>query len=130
LWFVVFHLGVHMKSLTIRMLCRMLIVSMFMLPIHGSWAGMVGTEQAMAVAGAQAERNAVLAALSRADVSSQLSALGVDPRDARARVAAMSDGEVRAMANRIDSLPAGAGSGWEWAAAIAIVAVVVWFLWK
>ena len=52
-----------------------------------AFAGIVSTEQALA--GAERERLAGL--LERDDVQARLQALGVDPADARARVAALSD---------------------------------------
>jgi len=110
-----------------RMLCRMLVVSMFMLSFNGAWAGMVGTDQALAASSAQAERNVVLSALGRAEVASQLSAMGVDMQDAHARVAAMSDQEVRTLAGQIEALPAGAASGWEWVLVAAIIAGAIYY---
>ena len=105
-------------------------VSMFMLPFNGAWAGMIGTEQAMVAAGAQAERAAVLSVISRADVASQLNALGLDQQTARARVAAMTDEEVRTLAGRIEAVPAGADGGWGWVIVVIVVAAVVWYVWK
>ena len=66
-------------------------------------AGIVGTEAALA--GAQQERLAQL--MDRADVQARLQALGVDPADARVRVAALSDEEAARLAAQIDELPAG-----------------------
>jgi hypothetical protein len=66
-------------------------------------AGIVSTEAALA--GAQQERLAQL--MDRADVQARLQALGVDPADARARVAALSDGEAAQLAARLEELPAG-----------------------
>ena len=66
-------------------------------------AGIVGTDAV--VAGAERERLAGL--LERSDLQARLQALGVDPADARARVAALSDEEAARLAARIDELPAG-----------------------
>ena len=118
-----------MKTATIRMICRMLIVSMFMLPFQSVFAGMVGTEQAISAAAPQADRAALLSVMSRSDVAGQLSSLGLDTQTAQARVAAMSDDEVRSLAGKLDALPAGADSGWAWAAAI-LIAIWIWYAWK
>jgi len=70
-------------------------------------AAMIGTEQAVAATAAQQNRERLAAALERPDVTAQLEKMGVDKNEAQARVAAMSDAEVAAMAGRVDSLPAG-----------------------
>lgn len=66
-------------------------------------AGIVGTDTV--VAGVERERLAGL--LERSDVRARLQALGVDPADARARVAALSDAEATQLAAQMDALPAG-----------------------
>ena len=115
-----------MKSMTIRFICRLLVVSMAMLPFQVVNAGMIGADQAVAAASAQAERQAVLSLVSRSDVASQLQSLGVDLKTANDRVAAMTDEEVHALAGQLNSLPAGANSGWVWAAVI-IIGVLIWY---
>ena len=113
----------------IRMICRFLVLSMMLLPFQTIQAGMIGTDQMASVASAQADRASVLSLMSRSDVASQLQTLGLNPKVAADRVAAMTDEEVRSLAGQLDSLPAGATSGWVWAAVI-IIAVVIWFAWK
>lgn len=66
-------------------------------------AGIVST--GTVVAGAERERVAGL--LERSDVQARLQALGVDPADARSRVAALSDEEAAQLAAQLDELPAG-----------------------
>ena len=119
-----------MKSTAFRILCRVLIASLFAMSFQSAMAGMIGTDQAVATASAQVERAALIDTLSRSDVASQLQAQGVDPAAAKARVASMTDQEVTALAGQIDSLPAGASSsGTAWAVVI-IVALVVWYFYK
>jgi hypothetical protein len=115
-----------MKSMTIRFICRLLVVSMAMLPFQIVQAGMIGADQAVAAASAQAERQAVLSLVSRSDVASQLQSLGVDLKTANDRVAAMTDEEVHSLAGQLNSLPAGANDGWIWAAVI-IIGVLIWY---
>jgi hypothetical protein len=116
-----------MKQGFLSLISRLLIVSMLMLPFQSIQAGMVGTDQVSAAASAQASRDAVLATLARAEVASQLQAMGIDSNSAKARVGAMTDDEVRTMQSQIDSLPAGALSGWAWAG-IVVVAILIWYL--
>ena len=107
-----------------NILCRFLIVLMAWMPYQMAQAGMIGTDQAVA-ASSQADRNAVLGFVSRSDVAGQLQFFGLDPASARDRVAAMTDEEVRTLAGRIDSMPAGAKNS-GWIVLIIIVAVVWW----
>jgi hypothetical protein len=68
-----------------------------------AYAGIVSSEAL--VAGAQQERLAGL--LERSDVQARLKAYGVDPAQAQARVAALTDEEAARLAAQIDELPAG-----------------------
>ncbi len=112
-----------MKSL----ISRLLIVAMMLVPFQAVHAGMVGTDQVSAAASAQASRDALLGTLARADVASQLQSMGIDAGAAKARVSAMTDDEVRTLQSQIDTLPAGALSGWAWAGIVA-VAILIWYL--
>jgi len=96
-------------------------------PMQLAQAGMIGTDQAAAVA-SQADRNTVLQFLGRADVSSQLQSLGVDAATAKDRVAAMTDQEVQSLAGKIQSMPAGADST-GLVVLLIVVGVVVWWVW-
>lgn len=122
-----------MKSQAMPMICRLLVVSMTFLSVHSAHAGMIGVDQAMAGSGGQAEREAVLRLMSRSEVSSQFQSLGLDVQTARERVAAMTDEEVRNLAGKLETLPAGASSDWGWGlAAVIVVAAVIYYFygWK
>jgi hypothetical protein len=75
-------------------------------PAH---ANIIGTQTVMMESERAATVARVHAALDREVVQSQLVALGVDPADARARIAALSDAELRQLDGRLAELPAGAG---------------------
>jgi hypothetical protein len=117
----------YMKFAAIRMVCRFLVLSMMLLPFQTIQAGMIGTDQMASVASAQTDRASVLNLLSRSDVASQLQVLGLDPKVAKDRVAAMTDEEVRSLAGQLSSLPAGASSDAWWIAAVIIIGVVIWW---
>jgi hypothetical protein len=70
-------------------------------------AGIVTTDQLAAPSQTEMEKAKVQAFMDRADVKDRLQALGVDAPSAKDRVAAMTDQEVHAMAQNIDSMPAG-----------------------
>ena len=108
-----------------NMLCRLLIALMAWTPFQMAHAGMIGTEQLVSST-SSADRTTVLNVLSRTDVASQLQSLGINPAQARDRVQAMSDQEITALANRLESLPAGASSGGA-VLLIIIIAVAIWW---
>jgi hypothetical protein len=79
------------------------------LPVGGAQARLVGVEQVLDQLAGQDDRGRVQQFLSRADVRDQLVRLGVDPAEAEARVALLSDAEISRIASQIDQLPAGQG---------------------
>ena len=81
-------------------------------------AGIVSTDAV--VAGAERERLAGM--LERSEVQERLLALGVDPANAKARVAALSDAEAAQLAAQLDELPAGGDILW---AAVLIFLVLL-----
>ena len=98
----------------------MFVISM---PLGVAHAALVSTEEVLAAGDGAAERARVLAFLERAEVREQIAALGVDPNEAAARVAALSDAQVREIAGKLDQLPAGQG-----AIAAVVGAIVIIFL--
>ena len=118
-----------MTSKIRKMTCGALVASMLALPFHTASAGMIGAEQAAAQT-AQLDRSAVLGALGRAETVAQLQQYGVDPQAARERVAAMTDQEVHALAQDMQTAPAGALSTWGWVAVIAVAAAIWYFAFR
>lgn len=116
-----------MKSVWARTLCRLLMVLMVWSPMQFAQAGMIGTDQVASVA-SQSDRDTVLQFLGRADVASQLQALGVDPAGVKDRVAAMTDQELHSLAGRIQSMPAGGDTAGV-ILFLLIVGAVVWWVW-
>lgn len=91
-----------------RSVCGVLIMSVMMLSIQApAVAGMVGTGEVIAQQQQTLDRGQLLGALAQEDVRAQLVALGVDPEQAAARVAALSDEEVQLLAAQMDEMPAG-----------------------
>jgi hypothetical protein len=103
-----------MKATFFRFVCRILAVSLVVLPLQAQ-AGMIGTGDVAAAAQSQSARRAV---------ESQLQSLGVAPQEASARVAALTDAQVADLSSRIDNLPAG-GNG---LLAIIVVALLIYYL--
>jgi hypothetical protein len=105
-----------------RLICRILALSMMLLPFH-SYAGLVGTDSAAA----QAQRVLVRDFVARADVAAKLQALGVAPAQAQNRVDALTDAEIASLATRIENLPAGADPATI--GILLVIALVIWRLW-
>jgi hypothetical protein len=98
----------------------MFVVSM---PLGVAHAALVSTEQMLAGGDGAADRARVLAFLDRVEIREQIAALGVDPNEAAARVAALSDEQVREIAGQLDQLPAGQG-----AVGVVVGAILIIFL--
>lgn len=116
-----------MTSSFARVLCRILIVCMIGLPFQAH-AGLIGTDQVVTAEQALAARDMVNSVISRAEVASQLQALGLSPEAARDRVAALTDGEVAKLAGQIQSMPAGADGGGL--LLLILIGVLIWWLVK
>lgn len=115
---------IQMTSILKKTVCHTLVGAMMTLSFHSAQAGLIGAERAGA-APATAERALVLSTLERAEVGEQLRRAGVDPLAARERVHAMSDQEVRTLAQDIQAAPAGA-NGWG-VLAVVVVAGLIWY---
>jgi Family of unknown function (DUF6627) len=111
-----------------KLISQLLIVSMILLPFS-TQAGMIGTGQAVASAQDLANLDKVRDFVSRGDVVKQFEALGLNAATAQDRVNAMTQQEVNQIAGKIDSLPAGADSGWGWAAVVIVVGIVIYLVW-
>jgi hypothetical protein len=105
--------------------CRVLVTSLLALSFQTAHAGLIGADQATA-GSTSSERTLLLGTLDRADVTSQLQAAGVDPLSARERVQSMSDQEVHALAQDIQSAPAG-GLSTGGVVVIILIAALIWY---
>lgn len=94
------------KKLKTTALILIASMSLYNLPVH---AVVITTEEATApvVQSASAERVRVDTLLARGDVQQGLAAYGVSSEQAAARVAALSDEEVRQLDQRLGQAPAG-----------------------
>jgi hypothetical protein len=100
----------------------MFVISM---PLGVAQAALVSTEEVLAAGSGTSDRARVLAFLDRAEVREQIAALGVDPNEAAARVAALSDAQVREIAGQLDQLPAGQSAVGAVVGAIVIIFLVL-----
>ncbi|MGI9511112.1 MAG: PA2779 family protein, partial [Geminicoccaceae bacterium] len=94
------------RAIALAMVHVMMAVSLMVVPAE---AGMITTEQLLAQENARDDRSRIADFVTRADVRQQMQALGVDPDEAEARIAALSDDELRQIRGQLDRLPAGQG---------------------
>jgi hypothetical protein len=81
-------------------------------------AALVGTLQAVEASGTRAQDLAIVSsALAREQVRGQMEAMGVDPAAVDARVARLTDSELRSLADRMEQMPAGGD-------ALAVIGIV------
>lgn len=99
-----FFLRRYSKFVALPLAVLMMAVSM---PLGVAQAALIGTEQVVAPSKSEADRARVAAFVAREDVRDEMRKMGVDPDEATARVAVMSDVEIRQIATRIDKTPAG-----------------------
>lgn len=114
-----------MKFLS-RLISQLLIITMMALPFSAQ-AGMVGTDQVVASAQDQANRDKVLEFVTRGEVVKQFEALGLSAATAQDRVGAMTQEEINRLAGKIDTLPAGAEAGLI--IAVVVIGLLVWYFW-
>ena len=109
------------KSISILMT---VILVMITAPVPSIFAAMVGTEAILVNQDTLNARDQLRSFLDREDIQSRLTARGIDPAEAQARVDSLSDTEVMQIADKIDQLPAG-GSFWGTVLYLAIIAFIV-----
>jgi hypothetical protein len=89
-------------------------------PFHAALAALADTDAAVdSVRGSDA-RMRLNHYLARGDVQAALRAQGIDPLEAEARVASLTDAEIDQIASRLDELPAGGVLGF-----VVLVLVIV-----
>lgn len=90
-------------------ICRLLVLTLVVLqfPVGMAKASMISTERLMEATDVRQERQRVLVFMARKEVRDKMVSYGVGPNEARARVKALSDREIKMVAAEIDNLPAG-----------------------
>ena len=107
-----------------RFVCTIVTVAMLGLGVNTlATAAIVTTEDIVITQELNLKRDHIRDWLARNEVREQLVGHGVDPQQAQARVASMTDSEVVSMAGKIDELPAG-GDGLELVLIIFLVFII------
>jgi hypothetical protein len=96
-----------------RPVSLVLAVYVFMIsgPHQAAMAALVGTETVLDGTRVQNARELVRNLMAREEIQAALAQQGIDPQEARARAAALSDAEAVRLADRVESLPAGGDVG-------------------
>lgn len=89
-----------------------------------AYAGVITTQQALSAEARASTEQQVRTTLARDDVRQAMQRYGVDPADADARIASLSDAELLQLQGQVDRMPAGGGV----LAVIGIVFVVLLIL--
>lgn len=110
------------RRIVATMLCASLIGGGF---VAQAQAAVIGTQQALAVEQRAALLDEVQAKLAREEVRRALVELGVDPRQAQQRVAALSDQELAQLNGRLDDLPAGGDGALALIGAVFLVLLIL-----
>jgi hypothetical protein len=88
-------------------------------------AEMVSSSDAIDAYAAHADRNFLLGEIQRQEIRNKIQSLGVDPVEAEARLAALSDAEVSAIVSRLKDDPAGADAGSSIIGAMVTVFIIL-----
>ena len=111
----------YSRIIAFPMVALMMAVTM---PIGVARAALVGTEMVVDPSQADTNRAQVTAFVAREDVRDEMRKMGVDPDEAKRRVAIMSDVEIQRIAARINETPAGQST----AGAIVGAAVLIFII--
>ena len=112
-----------MSSLMKRVMAILVCVSFVSSYSAAAWAGVVSTGQ-MLRQQAAVDRTSLVSALEREEVRERLVELGVDPEQAKLRIAALDDAQVGEIQAHMEALPAGGGM-LEVVVAVLVVLVIL-----
>ncbi|MEN8194956.1 MAG: PA2779 family protein [Pseudomonadota bacterium] len=117
-----FFLRRYSRIIALPLVALMMAVTM---PLGVAQAALVGTDQVVAPSQAEADRAQVAAFIAREDVRGEMRKMGVDPDEAKRRVAVMSDVEIQRVAARIDATPAGQSTAGAIVGAVVLIFIVL-----
>ena len=112
----------HTQAIGFIMAVTMLLIST---PFQSALAALIDTETILDENQSQEARDYIKQLLAREDVRSALIAQGIDPLEAEARIASLSDSEIIELAEQIENLPAGQGALGLVIAVLVIVVLVL-----
>ena len=92
-----------------RYVCYFVAITILLmsLPVQTVWAAMIKTETVLTLSTVNDVRENLNQFLKREDVQAIMTAQGISPAEAKARVDSLSDDEIMQIADKMDQLPAG-----------------------
>lgn len=105
-------------------LAALIVVTLVSGTCANAYAGVITTQQALSAEARASTEQQVRTALARDDVRQAMQRYGVNPADADARIASLSDAELLQLQGQVDRMPAGGGV----LAVIGVVFVVLLIL--
>jgi hypothetical protein len=110
-----------------RYVCYFVAVTMLLmsLPVQTVRAAMIKTETVLTLSTVNDVRENLNQFLKREDVQAIMTAQGISPAEAKARVDSLSDDEIMQIADKMDQLPAGGTSAFGVIVTAAVVIFVV-----
>lgn len=117
-----FFLRRYSRIIALPLAALIVVVTM---PLGVVQAALVGTDQVVAPSQAEANRARVTAFIAREDVRGEMRNMGVDPDEAKRRVAVMSDLEIQRVAARIDATPAGQSTVGAVVGAVVLIFIIL-----
>jgi hypothetical protein len=109
----------HVQTVGIIMAVMMILIST---PHQVAMAALIDTETVLTESNGQESRDYLKQLLAREDIRSALIAEGIDPAEAEARLASLSEMEIIELADQIESLPAGQDA---FGLVIAVLVIVI-----
>jgi hypothetical protein len=97
------------------------------IPLQTVCAAMVGTETVLTTTHTQTARENLVRFLEREDIQAVMTAQGINPLEAKARVDSLSDAEIMQIAKNMDQLPAGGDAFGAVVVTLLIVFLVLLF---
>jgi hypothetical protein len=99
----------HRIRCSARYVCFFMTLTMvfFTMPLQTVCAAMVGTETVLTTTQTQNARENLIRFLEREDLEAAMTAQGIRPIEAKARVGSLSDAQVMRIADKMNQLPAG-----------------------
>lgn len=114
---------------SLKFTCTLLAAVMLLvnLPIHVAFAAMIDTETVITAADNDQTRQHLTALIDRKEIQTALTAYGIDPGEARSRIASLTDSELASIAGQLDRIPAGGDGVGTIVGALLIIFLVLLF---
>jgi hypothetical protein len=98
--------------------------------VHTAGAAVIGADTVVQLADRAQAISRIELQLARDEVRQALIQLGVDPDEAKARVSALTDGEIAQLDRELGKLPAGGDAGWVALVVVLVILVILFAMGK